>query len=148
MTQQTPPTKTPNPLAVMIRTFVHDLMWRVVETGIKAALIMFLWNGFVATIFLLPTLAFGNAFAIVALVAILFSNLNEYSKFQTYHLFDLKTLISQLIINQHAQNISIISLLTRQTKNLDENDKIVPEVNKTVDGKKKNGYNTEELENK
>jgi hypothetical protein len=123
-------------------------MWRVVETGIKAALIMFLWNGFVATIFLLPTLAFGNAFAIVALVAILFSNLNEYSKFQTYHLFDLKTLISQLIINQHAQNISIISLLTRQTKNLDENDKIVPEVNKTVDGKKKNGYNTEELENK
>lgn len=147
MTQQPSTPKAPHPLAVMISTFVHDLMWRIVEIAIKAALIMFFWNGFVATIFPLPTLAFGNAFAIVALVAVLFSNLNGYSKFQTRHLFDLKSLVYQLIVNQHTQNTTIMSLLSRPADQSGENEKNVPETDKKVDGNEKSDYNTEESEN-
>ena len=148
MTQQTPAHKAPHPLAAMISTFVHDLMWRIVEIALKAALIMFFWNGFVATIFPFPAFAFGNAFAIVALVAVLFSNLNGYSKFQTRHLFDLKSLVYQLIVNQHTQNTTIMSLLSRPADQSGENEKIVLETDKKVDGNEKSDYNTEESENK
>lgn len=148
MTQNTPAPKAPNPLAIMLGTFINDLMWRIVEYAFKAAILLFFWNGFIASVFPIPALAFGNAFGIVVIVAVLFSNLNGYSKFQTRHLFDLKTMLYQLIVNQHTQNTTIMSLLSRPAHQSDENEKIVPEPDKKVDGKEESGYNTEESENK
>lgn len=146
MTQPTP--KAPNPLAVAISTFITDLIWRIVECALKAAVVMFFWNGFISSLFPLPALAFGNAFGIVVLVAVLFSNLNGYSKFQTRHLFDLKSLVYQLIVNQHTQNTTIMNLLSRSENQSNENEKTVPETDKKVDGNEKSDYNTEESENK
>lgn len=150
MTNQPQP-KATSQLQAMISTFINDLMWRVVECAIKAALVMFFWNGLIAPLFPLPALAFGNAFALVVIVAVLFSNLNGYSKFQTRHLFDLKSLVYQLIVNQHTQNTqntTIMSLLSRPADQSGENEKIVPETDKKVDGNEKSDYNTEESENK
>lgn len=122
MTQPTQP-KASSQLQDMISTFVNDLLWRVVQCAIKAALVMFFWNGLIAPLFPLPAFAFGNAFALVAIVAVLFSNLNGYSKFQTRHLFDLKSLVYQLIVNQHTQNTIIMSLLSRPAGQSDKNEK-------------------------
>lgn len=148
MSQDNQNPQAPHPLAVMISTFIHDLMWRVVEIAIKAGIVMFFWNGFVANVFPLPELAFGNAFALVVIVSVLFGNLNGYSKFQTRHLFDLKSLVYQLIVNQHVQNTTIMNLLSRPKNQPGENEKNVPTADKKVDETEKGGYNTEESENK
>ena len=101
---------------VNISNLVTTLLWVLLEIAIKAALIMFLWNGFIAAHFTLPAVGFGHAYAIVILVAVLFGNLDGHSKLHTQHLFDLKYLINQLIINQYNQNVKIMSLLDNQSE--------------------------------
>ncbi len=145
----TEPTSQPsNPLAVVIGTYINDLLWRIIGIAIRAIVLLFFWNGFIASLFPLPTLEFGNAFGMVVIVMVLFSNLNGYSKFQTRHLFDLKSLVYQLIVNQHTQNTIIMGLLSRPSIQSGESEKIVPETEKKVDGNVESSYNTEESENK
>lgn len=134
-------------LLATISVVLQDTLWRIVGFAIKAVLLLFLWNGFVSSIFTLPQLAFGNAFAIVAIITVLFSNLNGHSKFQTRHLFDLKSLVYQLIVNQHSQNTAIMGLLSRSETQSNENDKTVLKTDKEVDEGTKKDYNTDESEN-
>lgn len=148
MSQNDPQQKTPHQFVVMFGTALTDCMWQVIEFAIKAGLIMLFWNGFLASALSLPALAFGTAFALVAVVTILFSNLNGHSKFHTRHLFDLKNLVYQLVVNQHTQNNTIMSLLSRSSNQSTENENIVSKPKEKVDEDDKNDYNTEESEKK
>lgn len=117
-----PDNKTPSqPEYIQISHIVSGVLWRILEFALKAAVVMFLWNSFLSSVLVMPSVEFGNAFAIVVLVSVLFSNLNGHSKYHTQHLFHLKHLVHQLVINQHNQNLSIMSLLSKKSEDKDDN---------------------------
>lgn len=123
-------------IALVLQKF-DDVKWYLLAITLKAIPVWLLWNYLLTSVFNgLHDINFGHAFGIVMFVNILFSNLNGYSKYQTRHLYDLKSLLFQLILNQHNQNKAI----------LDQIGKIVPESAPKVDNTKETSYNTEESE--
>ena len=117
-----------------VSRLTKDLGWWILRIALKAALILFLANFWLLPYFGLPTIEFGHAFALVAIVSLLFSNLDGYSKFSNSYLFEIRQILNQLHINQFYQNQNIADKL----------DKLKDE----VDESKKESYNTDESEKK
>lgn len=117
----TPPDPAMNSNAIRVILYlIDDWKWKVILMGVKALIIVLVWNNFL-TALALPELKYGQAFAIVFLVTVLFSNLNGYSKYQTGHLADIKHLLNSILTLQALllRTQKSIEILSDETEDVD-----------------------------
>ena len=106
---------------------------------------MFLYN-LVAPVFYpnAPQLLYGHAFAATALITIIFSDLDSYSKANNQILLNINGTLWQLINNQIKQNNGILSYLNYlSTKKVAD---VLDVEHSPVDTESNTDYNTQESE--
>ncbi len=119
--------------------------WFTIKFAIKAYVIMLLYNLVVPVLFTnAPILLYGHAFAITALITILLSDLDSYTKANNQILININNTLWQLITNQIKQNNGMLSYLKDLNYKIDNN---VPKVEYPVDSDSNSNYNTKESEN-
>lgn len=115
----TPPSGTTTvTLTAYLMERLHDAMWFTLKVAAKALIILFIWNGWLAPVWSLNPFEFGHAFGLTLMITVLFSNLNSHTKFQTRHLFDIRSIMYQLLVNQFTQTNDLKESVERLEKQL------------------------------
>lgn len=128
---------------------IGELAWAILQIALRSLAVWFVWNLLVPNLFNLPIIDFGQAFILVVLVKLLFSNLNGYSKYQTKHLYDLNKRIDSFIMNQAYQNNSILFVLKEMHNRTvsDDEQLSLTSANETIDETESENYNNNHSEN-